>query len=327
MRIPQLDGLRAISILLVLAGHLLPLGPKSWQLNATAAGMGMSLFFALSGFLITATLLHNDSILDFAIKRVARIVPLAYPYIAVVFLLFTFDPPALFYSAAFVVNYVHTYLNSYNSHLWSLCVEMHFYAAIAIVVAIFGIKNIWVVFPACLFVTALRIVDGAHYSILTHLRVDEILAGAGLAVLNHRRTFTVAPQGAVAVAAITWFLSASPLTGPIQFSRPYATVLFFACAMTQTRNVFGTVLTSIPMRYIATISYALYMFHPITAHGWMNEGSVWIRYLFKRPVSLALTFTLAHLSTFYWERPCLKAAKRLIASNALDRRTGYRANK
>ena len=55
-RLPALDGLRAISILLVLAAHMLPLGPKILGLNFTAGAMGMSLFFALSGFLIASAL-------------------------------------------------------------------------------------------------------------------------------------------------------------------------------------------------------------------------------------------------------------------------------
>ena len=71
-RLPVLDGLRAISILLVLACHMLPLGPKFMQLNYSAGAMGMSLFFALSGFLITSTLLHNPNIHEFAVKRLAR---------------------------------------------------------------------------------------------------------------------------------------------------------------------------------------------------------------------------------------------------------------
>ncbi len=36
-RIPILDGWRALSILLVLAGHLLPLGPHRWGLNGAVA--------------------------------------------------------------------------------------------------------------------------------------------------------------------------------------------------------------------------------------------------------------------------------------------------
>jgi peptidoglycan/LPS O-acetylase OafA/YrhL len=68
-------------------------------------------------------------------------------------------------------------------------------------------------------------------------------------------------------------------------------------------------LASRPLRYIATISYALYVIHPATVHGWMNEGGTLTRYLLKRPMSFALTFILAHLSTFYWESRWQAAAK------------------
>jgi peptidoglycan/LPS O-acetylase OafA/YrhL len=57
------------------------------------------------------------------------------------------------------------------------------------------------------------------------------------------------------------------------------------------------------------ISYALYVIHPATALGWMNEGSTTTKYLLKRPISFALTFMLAHLSTFYWERRWQSAAR------------------
>ncbi len=55
-RLGSLDGWRAISILGVLAAHMLPLGPSRWGLNALAGDAGMSLFFTLSGFLIASTL-------------------------------------------------------------------------------------------------------------------------------------------------------------------------------------------------------------------------------------------------------------------------------
>src|SRR6185436_21055347 len=73
-----LDGWRGISILLVLACHLLPLGPKPLQLNAMAGPMGMALFFTLSGFLITRFLLTHSSISDFLLRRFFRIIPLAW---------------------------------------------------------------------------------------------------------------------------------------------------------------------------------------------------------------------------------------------------------
>ena len=90
--LPVLDGLRAISILLVLACHLLPLGPKTLRLNETAGAMGMSLFFALSGFLIASGLIKNPSVHEFLARRLARILPLAYVYTAIVFLGFHLRP-------------------------------------------------------------------------------------------------------------------------------------------------------------------------------------------------------------------------------------------
>src|SRR5260370_7541265 len=84
---PALDGLRAISICLVLAAHLLPLGPKALHLNSTAGPMGMSLFFALSGYLIVSTL-RPATIPAFSVKLLPRFVPLPSLYILLLFLLF-----------------------------------------------------------------------------------------------------------------------------------------------------------------------------------------------------------------------------------------------
>src|SRR5262245_35112618 len=178
-RLPVLDGLRAISILLVLAAHMLPLGPKILTLNYSAGGMGMSLFFALSGFLITSTLLRSSDVCEFLVKRLARIVPLAYGYALIVFTIVIFDPKAAFWTTTFLLNYLTQYMVvGLNNHFWSLCVEVHFYLAIALAVFVWRKSAFWIVWPACLIVTALRISADAYMAIETHLRVDEILAGA-----------------------------------------------------------------------------------------------------------------------------------------------------
>ena len=49
--------------------------------------------------------------------------------------------------------------------------------------------------------------------------------------------------------------------------------------------VLSTILESRPAAYIARISYALYIWHPLMVFGWMNTGSDLVRYLIKRPVS------------------------------------------
>src|SRR5258707_13189974 len=174
-----LDGLRAISIILVLAAHMVPLGNHANTL--TVGPMGMALFFALSGFLITSTLLNNSDVSAFIVKRMARIVPLAYLYISLIFIFFAISPIDLALTYAFVVNYIG--LGPYNWHFWSLCVEMQFYLVIALTVWLWGRQGLWIVWPACIAVTLMRISVGSYIDFRTHLRVDEILAGACVAMV------------------------------------------------------------------------------------------------------------------------------------------------
>jgi len=311
-KFPVLDGLRAISILLVLACHLIPLGPKALELNAVAGAMGMSLFFALSGFLITSGLIENQNITEFLARRSARILPLAYVYTLVVFLIFSFDPKALLWTNLFAVNYLTQYINDWNAHFWSLCVEMQFYFAIALVVLVGGRKGLWIVWPACLAITLFRVNAGEYINIRTHLRVDEILSGACVATLwQNGFKFRVWPA-VMAVASLLWAFSAWPSAGAVQYFRPYTTALLLLASLNYGTMNPHTLLASRSLRYIATISYALYVIHPATAFGWMNEGGAEVKYLIKRPISLALTFLLAHISTFYWERGWQSAARRWL---------------
>jgi peptidoglycan/LPS O-acetylase OafA/YrhL len=158
-RLFALDGLRAISILAVLACHLLPLGPKALRLNETSGAMGMSLFFALSGFLITKNLLAGQAPGDFFVRRLTRILPLAYAYLVFVFLIFTCEPKTLSVNLFFVENYATDYL-TLDGHFWSLCVEVHFYLAIGLIVWLFGKRGIFLVVPLCVAVTLLRVFEG-----------------------------------------------------------------------------------------------------------------------------------------------------------------------
>lgn len=326
-RRPELDGLRAVSILLVLAAHLLPLGPKFLQLNYAAGAMGMSLFFALSGFLIASRLLRSPAIMDFLVRRGARIFPLFYIYILLFFVFANHDVWQFFYSATFIVNYKTQYLSDFNAHLWSLCVEMQFYAGMALIVAGLGSRGVWLVWPACVLVTLLRVDAGAYINIVTHLRLDEILAGACVACLIHKfgDRGQCASNAALPVAALLWFVCSLSQAGPLQYARPYSSALVLAASIYSRPGWIKTVLKSSPARYVAEISYALYIIHPATALGWMNEGSVAERYLLKRPVSLLVTFFLAHISTFYWERIWTYRAKIWLARRKSDLRVAVKS--
>jgi peptidoglycan/LPS O-acetylase OafA/YrhL len=312
-KLPALDGLRASSILLVLGCHLLPLGPKALRLNETAGAMGMSLFFALSGFLITSGLMKNSDVHEFVARRLTRILPLAYAYTMIVFLVFTFNPKALLWTSLFTVNYFTQYISAdLTAHLWSLCVEIHFYLAIAVIVLFFGRSGLWLVWPACLAITLLRVSAGAYIGIKTHLRVDEILAGACVATVFPNLSNLHIRIAVVGFSALLWAISSCPFVYAFQYLRPYTTALLLLVVVRYSTANPQTLLASRPLGYIATISYALYIIHPATVYGWMNEGTALTKYLLKRPISLALTFILAHLSTFYWERPWQTAVKQVL---------------
>lgn len=84
----------------------------------------------------------------------------------------------------FVANYFPGSVHPVYAHLWSLCVEMQFYVAVALVVLIGGRKALWIIPPTALLVTGLRIEAGVYANIATHLRIDEILSGGILALTS-----------------------------------------------------------------------------------------------------------------------------------------------
>lgn len=305
-----LDGVRAASILLVILAHTAPLGPKSWVLNMTAARMGMALFFCLSGFLITSILYRKPDVLPFIVKRVMRIFPALFIYLTVLLIFFDLPLKAYLLNLSFTSNYlVEGLIPRQTSHLWSLCVEIHFYLAIGLVVLLLGRRGVWLVFPAALLITALRIDAGVNSNINTHLRVDEILVGGWLALISlHKgdqlRRILAAPLVAtltITMLTVLFVISSHDYGGPLPYVRPYIAMALIGAIMHCSLRPLLDILESRPAQYIAKISYALYIWHPLMVYGWMDQGSTAQRYLLKRPVSWALTWVAAHLSTTYWE--------------------------
>jgi peptidoglycan/LPS O-acetylase OafA/YrhL len=132
-RIPSLDGLRAISIAAVVAGHV------AKALHSTAiwgafGNTGVRIFFAISGYLITRLLLGEQartssiSLREFYIRRAYRLLPAALVFIAVGVVI---DWQQMkWYHVAAAVFYVANYDYSLPwifGHLWSLSVEEQFY--------------------------------------------------------------------------------------------------------------------------------------------------------------------------------------------------------
>lgn len=315
-RLAVLDGWRGISILLVLGAHLLPLGPKSWRFNEMAGPMGMALFFTLSGFLITRFLLQHNSVVDFLIRRFFRIVPLAWLALIVALPLagapVSSYPPNFFFYA----NLPPYYLVEVADHFWSLCVEVQFYATVALIVAFLGKRGLYLLIAICVAVTAHRVASGAEIEIVTWHRVDEILAGAILALLYSgklgRVAVTAVSRSSVYVLLVLFALSCHPATGFANYLRPYFAAALVGTTLYSPPVRVGSVLRSSSLRYIAAISFALYVFHGLLVHTWLGEGEKLARYL-KRPLLFAATFALAHLSTFQFEHRWIEFGKRLSA--------------
>ncbi len=147
--IPSLDGWRAISIVLVLCLHTLQdhgVHARSPALNALLyaaanGGLGVRIFFVISGYLITRLLLRefaqkgSISLRQFYARRVFRILPPLYVYIgfvAVLVLLGKLTIPAmylllcgLFLTSNMTIPPTVTFWPL--EHTWSLCVEEQFY--------------------------------------------------------------------------------------------------------------------------------------------------------------------------------------------------------
>lgn len=314
-RVVPLDGWRGISIALVLAAHLLPLGPARFMLNATAGAMGMSIFFTLSGYLITTFLLARPDVKAFLIRRVLRIVPLAWAVLLILVPLSGQSLADILPTFLFFQNYHYSSTTEYNSHFWSLCVEMQFYLGAALIVGLDGRRGLRVLPIVALLVTASRFYLNQPLSVATHGRIDEILAGATLALAcgGELDARLLAPLRRIspAVFAILLFLTSSPLTGRFNGARAWAGAMLVGSTLMQRDHWLARPLGSRVLRYLATISFALYVIHGPLRAGWFAEGNTVGRYLIRRPLTLLLTFALAHLSTFYWEARWIELGKRL----------------
>lgn len=144
-RLPGLDTLRAIAIAAVMLFHLGWLLPEIFSPVSRFGWMGVDLFFVLSGYLIGSQLLkpylagETPSIVGFYRRRIYRILP---AYLFVLSLYFTVPVwrevdgiSPLWQFLTFTENlFVDYSIHQAFSHVWSLCVEEHFYLLLPLLV-------------------------------------------------------------------------------------------------------------------------------------------------------------------------------------------------
>lgn len=213
-KIPALDGVRGLAVLLVLLSHFLLIefwSNKQIYELVHAGWLGVDLFFVLSGFLITGILLdarHSKNYWSsFYKRRVLRIFPLYFFVVTVTWLTVIFyektpdrlqgyDSFAWFFTftpniAMALKNNWLSHSNVFNlNHLWSLAVEEQFYIFWPFIVRYVPIR--WLA-ALCLglvvFSTPLRFwvagdqgVNSVASYVLPFTRMDGLAAGSFLAV-------------------------------------------------------------------------------------------------------------------------------------------------
>ena len=309
-----LDGWRGLSILFVLACHLLPLGPNIWELNVSTGILGMVLFFNLSGFLITSFLFNEQNVVKFLIRRFFRIIPLAWLYLLIALSLSGASIYSWISHALFFANLPPKSLFSLTDHFWSLCVEIQFYVGIAILVALLRRRGLFLLPVLCLLFTALRIWDGVYYSTFTYYRIDEILAGCTLALIckGHLGTSiqNMLKRLPFWFMTILLLLSCMPQTTWLNYFRPYFAACLIGKTLLDPATRTNRILSNNTLIFLATISYSLYVIHPILAESWLGSGDILIKYA-KRPLLFAVLFVLAYLSTHFYEKRFIDLGRQL----------------
>jgi peptidoglycan/LPS O-acetylase OafA/YrhL len=330
-KIPQLDAVRGLAVLLVLL-HNTDLYPSLHLQWISGNGwMGVDLFFVLSGFLITRILLDTKEsegfFKNFYARRCIRIWPLYYSALLFMFvfvpLLRPSDAHTVFEARSspwwaypvFLQNFLVPIPTSATGLLavtWSLAVEEQFYLVWPLVVRFCNESQLrkFVIAVICLS-PAIRYYLSAHriniYS-NTFCRLDGLMAGALLALALSSSSFV--PTKYVMQAWIALLVSA-PLALILQarwivFSFvALASVSFVYLALFSKQRWFQSILTSRFLVYTGTISYGIYLLQkiPVDAakafhldrHGFL-----------VLPITAAATYALAALSWNLLEKPFLR---------------------
>jgi peptidoglycan/LPS O-acetylase OafA/YrhL len=337
---PSLDGLRCLSILMVIGFHC--------QLTCTrffhTGQYGVSLFFVISGFLITTLLLREQlnngtiSLKNFYIRRTLRIFPLYYAtlmlYIALVVL--TSHGPergVFFHNLPFFFTYTNNWFvdKDAGEHVtfafaWSLATEEQFYLCWPSIVRF--AKRWWV--PLAIILGAALIDMGFEIStdrgwidlggngnrFVTSIATP-ICLGCALAYLLH------SPRGFALARTVLGSLFAAPialvglLISYLYINEPL--MIFFMLALVgacciRTDNGLSWILSNPVARYIGMISYGLYLLHMIAMNGTkaIHKDHDWLFFA----IALAASIALASASYWMFESPFLKLKNRFRKSDA-----------
>lgn len=298
-RIPELDGVRAIAIWMVIVSHVLkgwdnPPGalafvPRPVSVILGHGWLGVDLFFMLSGFLITGILLESKDrphyFKNFYIRRFLRIMPLYFAVVLVWSLCYHGHARYFLLSSLFGANLA-PLLHAGAPHgpgvLWSLAVEEHFYLVWPAIVYWLDRRKVLILcgilFVGCPIlrgIFAARGMDPEVIYVLTWFRLDGLAAGAVLAIwarseyCDRHTAHRIAPilLGALVVISLVGsrfgiFGTKTAVAVALRYTQAY---LFFAPLFILTlmyRDTLWTAVLRRPfMQLSGALSYCLYLVH------------------------------------------------------------------
>lgn len=302
--IAEIDALRAIGILAVVAAHTFP-PSLFWSISQMLylSWIFMDWFFVASGFLITGILLDSKErpgyLKNFYIRRSLRILPLYYLVIVGVTIAIYVSgshmpdwgsPWWFFFYLGTVPTAVTGTLPSALGYslgpLWSLQIEEQFYLLFPLLVHFTKTATLKRVLAAMIvFSMVLRVLLYALWPenqfiqyVLLPCRLDGLALGALIAIRYrsgpwniHKGTLTALALGwlslAVAIGVYDGYAHTGPLIRTIGFFVSSVASAYVTIWMIELRGSSFTKLLRIkPMQHIGDISYGMYLFHmPIAA--------------------------------------------------------------
>jgi len=339
---PEIDGLRAIAVGLVVLYHAIPtLIPGGF--------IGVDVFFVISGYLITSIIAKQEregrfSLAEFYRRRVLRILPPLVAMLAVVLALsLMLLPPndvrelakGLFGAATFSANLVFWKETGYFGadahdtlllHTWSLAVEEQFYILWPLV-AVWASRRRPILLCLLLAVASFTLAcwNVAHSPAAAFYmpqdRAWELLLGAALAFLPRLEVKPLAGHALASLASVAIIGSALLLTSDSPFpglaAAPACLGTTLLILLRADRAATFRVLASPPAVRIGKLSYSLYLWH------W--PALILPRMLIGRPLSpveagaaILLALLAAWLSLTFIEGPARrsKASTRVILTRA-----------
>lgn len=334
-RIPSLDGLRAVSIIAVLVGHLS--GTRGFGTIGSQIGdyahLGVVVFFVISGYLITGLMMSESrrygtvSLKRFYARRAIRLFPAAFAFIGCLWLLWMagvihLQTSDLWYAVTYTVNF-DAYRSWQIGHLWSLSVEEQFYFLWPSLFVFLGVRRArWAAASALGIAPLARLaaivfLKGTPYRDLEMfpMVMDSIAAGCLLALTAdwlvrkswYLRLFR--PAYSLGLFALVLVLNRYMGYG---VDRIFGQVVINLCvAILIHRSVYcsdgwmRSLLNWRPLAFIGVLSYSLYVWQQLFID---RESSAWISAF---PENLILAITIALASYFLLEQPLMKLREKL----------------